>query len=311
MAVPEIRLLQAAIVLAEELNFSRAAERLHIVQPTLSKQISELENQLGLELFERSHQMVELTDAGRQFVEEAREALLHAERAVLSARAAYRGADEVLNVGTSPHTDPYLVSMLLAIHLPLFPDLKVNFWSYHSHELVREILAGNLDLALTTGIPDTPRLSCLTLQGSPLYVAMSEQEPLAGLRELRLEDAQNRNWILFSRHVNPFLEDMIQVRTSEAGVHAASQHHVTTAEEAVPLILAHEGLAFLTRTGAWRIARDGITMRPLSEESLRFTTSLAVRSDSKSRLANEFVKATARKLTNLRKPVQGKLFLSA
>jgi DNA-binding transcriptional LysR family regulator len=91
MALPEIRLMQAAIALAEELNFSRAAERLHVSQPTLSKQIVELESQLGFRLFERNHQIVELMDAGRMFVEEAREAVLHTERAVLSAKAVSTG----------------------------------------------------------------------------------------------------------------------------------------------------------------------------------------------------------------------------
>jgi len=80
MALPEVRLLQAAIAVARDLNFSRAAERLHIGQSTLSKQIYELESQLGFRLFNRNHQTVEVTDAGRAFVEEAREAILHIER---------------------------------------------------------------------------------------------------------------------------------------------------------------------------------------------------------------------------------------
>ncbi len=92
MALPEIRLMQAAIALAEELIFSRAAERLHIGQSTLSKQIVELEAQLGFRLFERNHQNVDLTDAGRAFVEEAREAVFHAERAVISAKAVFNGS---------------------------------------------------------------------------------------------------------------------------------------------------------------------------------------------------------------------------
>jgi DNA-binding transcriptional LysR family regulator len=96
MVLPEIRLLQAAIVLAEELNFSRAAERLCIDQSTLSKRIMELESLVGVRLFQRNHQLVELTEPGRHFVQEARNALLHTERAVLSATAASRGADEVL-----------------------------------------------------------------------------------------------------------------------------------------------------------------------------------------------------------------------
>jgi DNA-binding transcriptional LysR family regulator len=88
MVLPEIRLLQAAIALAEELNFSRAAARLRIEQSTLSKRIVELESQIDLRLFVRNHQTVELTEAGRHFVEDARRAVLYAERAVADARAA-------------------------------------------------------------------------------------------------------------------------------------------------------------------------------------------------------------------------------
>ncbi|MGA2891097.1 MAG: LysR family transcriptional regulator [Terracidiphilus sp.] len=108
MVLPEIRLLQAAIALAEELNYSRAAERLRIEQSTLSKRIVELESQIDLRLFERNHQTVELTDAGRHFVEDARSAVLHAERAVVGARAAFHGADEVLDefrVNVGVHVD--------------------------------------------------------------------------------------------------------------------------------------------------------------------------------------------------------------
>ena len=109
MALPEIRLLQAAIAVARELNFSRAADRLHIGQSTLSKQIYELESQLGFRLFNRNHQTVELTDAGRVFVEEAREA-----SCIRSARcqrnAIFNGADEILNLGKSAYTEPILVS---------------------------------------------------------------------------------------------------------------------------------------------------------------------------------------------------------
>jgi DNA-binding transcriptional LysR family regulator len=311
MVLPEIRLLQAAIVLAEELHFSRAAGRLHIDQSTLSKRIMELESQLGFRLFERNHQTVEITDPGSKFVEEAREAVLHAERAVLSAKAVFRGADEVLNVGKSAYTDPYLVSMILAIRLPLFPGLRIKLWSNYSHELAREVLAGSLHLALITGIPETPKVSCLKLAESSFYIAMPSSDPLAAERELRLRDMQNRNWVLFSRHVGPHLYDMIQHEAQTTGVSASDLHHVSSPEEAVPLILEHDGLAFLNRTGAWRIAQHGITMRPLTEGNLRVITNLAVRADSKSRLVTEFVKATSRKLDSLRRPVQQQLSLTA
>ena len=139
MVLPEIRLLQSAIVLAEELNFSRAAERLRIDQSTLSKRIMELEGLVELRLFERNHQSVQVTEPGRHFDEEARHALLHAERAVLKATAASRGVDDVLNVGKSAYIDPFLVSTILSIQLPLFPGLKIKQWINYSHELAHQV----------------------------------------------------------------------------------------------------------------------------------------------------------------------------
>lgn len=310
MALPEIRLMRAAIALAEELNFSRAAERLHISQPTLSKQIYELEGQLGFRLFERNHQTVELTDAGRMFVEEAREAVLHAERAVLSAKAAFNGADEILNIAKSPYGDPYLVSTLLSIRLPLFPGMRIKFWSNYSNELARQVIAGTLDLALITGVPETPKLTVLQIADDPFYIAMTLDDELTVNRELHLNDMHNRNWILLGRHAGPHLYDAIQLLASDKGVRATDIHHVMSPEEASELIREHNGLAFLPRTSAWRIARDGITMRPLVEDRLRLITNLAARSDSKSRLVNEFVRGTARKLSNVKNVVQRQLPLT-
>ena len=93
VTLPEMRLLITAILLAEELNFSRVAERLHIDQSTVSRRIDELEGELGYLLFNHNHQMVELKEAGRKFVEDARLGVLHIERAAQSGRAANQDAD--------------------------------------------------------------------------------------------------------------------------------------------------------------------------------------------------------------------------
>ena len=310
MELPDIRLFQAAIVLAEELNFSRAAERLRIDQSTLSRRIMELEGMVGLRLFERNHQVVELTEPGRHFVQEARHALLHAERALLSATAASRGADDVLNLGKSAYTDPYLVSTLLSIQLPLFPGLKIKQWSNYSHELAHQVALGKLDVALVTAVPDTPKLNLLMVADAPIYIALSKDSPLKSNKEILLEDLSGHDWILPAPHVNPHLHEMIQSVKSERGIPVPEVHHVMTAEEASELILAHKGAAFLTRGGAWRIARDGVTMRPLAEERLRLVTKLATRADNKSRLVSEFVRAAGRKLSSTRPSQQGRLPLA-
>jgi LysR substrate binding domain len=93
---------------------------------------------------------------------------------------------------------------------------------------------------------------------------MSQDDELGMLREVRMEEMNDRNWILLGRHANAHLYDTIQQVASGQGIHALEILSVTSPEEAAELILEHRGLALLPRTGAWRIARDGITMRPLA-----------------------------------------------
>jgi DNA-binding transcriptional LysR family regulator len=302
MVLPEIRLLQAAIALAEELNFSRAAERLRIEQSTLSKRIVELESQIDLRLFVRNHQAVELTEAGRHFVEDARSAILHAERAVHNARAAQNGADELLHIGRSVYADPYLVTAIQSIQLPLFPGLKVKLWSNFSHELARMVATGNLDLALVVAIPDTSSLSFLSVAESPGYIALPKSDAIAGNAELSLNDLRAHEWILPAPHINPFITEMIQAEASAKNIVAPDSHTFTTAEEASALVLAHKGAAFLTREAAWRISSNEIAVRPLSEEHPKLLTRLAMRADDKKRLTSEFVRAAGRKLVKAQSP---------
>jgi DNA-binding transcriptional LysR family regulator len=304
MVLPDIRLLQAAIALAEELNYSRAAARLHIEQSTLSKRIVELESQIDLRLFERDHQVVKLTEAGRHFVEDARNAVLYAERAVADARAALHGVDEVLHIGRSVYADPYLITAIQSIRLSLFPGLKVKLWSNFSHELARMVATGNLDLALVVAVPETSSLSFLLVAESPGYIALPKSDAKAGSVELRLEDLRAHEWILPAPHINPFITEMIQAEASAKNIVAPDTHTFTTAEEASALVLAHKGAAFLTREAAWRISSNEIAVRPLSEEHPKLVTRLAMRADDKKRLTSEFVRAAGRKLVKTQSPQQ-------
>jgi DNA-binding transcriptional LysR family regulator len=258
----------------------------------------------------RNHQNVEITEAGRRFVEEARHSVLHAERAVLNATAASHGAEEILNVGKSAFTDPFLVTTLQSVRLPLYPGLKVKLWSSYSQELAHKVATGELDMALVTSVPDAPTLSFLTVAETPLYIALSKEDPLADREELCLEDLRSCEWILPASNVNPHVFEMIQRAASKKGIVAADRHYVMTAEEASELVLARKGVAFLPCDAAWRIASEGIAMRPLAEEQLKLVTRLATRSDNKERLVSEYVRAAGRKLSGIALPLQGGLPLA-
>jgi DNA-binding transcriptional LysR family regulator len=294
----DIRLLQAAIAVAEELSFSRAAARLHITQPALSKQIHDLESHLGVPLFERDNQGVELTEACRAFIEEARLSVLHLERAIHTARTISKGAEAILHIGASPFIDPYLLSTLLSIRLPLFPNLRVYRSSNFSPELSRQVMTGELDIALLAGVPPTPRLNFLEIASAPFYVVARESDQLTRNREIRLRDCNERPWFLFGRHLNHPLYETFMSRAKEEGVSPQEVHHVTSAEEAAHFLANQDGIAFLTMNGAWRIARNGLTMRPLIDDVLRIRTMIVTRADDETRLVSEFVRAAARKLQN-------------
>lgn len=311
MALPEMRLFQAAIALAEELNYSRAAVRLNLSQPALSKQIDLLEATLGLKLFERSHHRVSVTDAGQRFVAQARESVHYAERALYEASSALHGVEETLNIGRSCHTDPFLISVLTSIRLPLFPRLNVKLHSNSSPHLASAVRHGELDAAIVTSIPDDPKLSLLALEDHPFYIAFSADDALADLPALRLKELRHRNWVLIGKHFHPHIHGNICREAERQAVFASDIHEVATAEEAAERIRNKNAFAFWNRTGAWLIASDDIAMRPLEEPQLRLTTKLAVRADNSSRLVKEFVKAVGRKLGGFKSPVQGNLLLTS
>jgi DNA-binding transcriptional LysR family regulator len=306
-----LSLLKSAIALAETLSFSRAARMRHISQPTLTKHISALEDWIGISLFDRNRQLVAITDAGRAFIEGARLSVLHLDRAVQSARAVVQNSEAVLNIGRSPYTDPFLISTLRSIQLPLYPSLKVELSSQFSCDLVHELLSGAMDLAITTEPPMSPMFSATKIAQAPFYITMSKDDETAVHEQLSMAALHGKEWVLFERRVHPVLYDAILRVAREKRVAPSQIHHVMTAEEAFPFIADGHCLAFLSKSSALRIARETMTVRPLMEESLLLKTYIAARTDNNSKLVSEFMRTYVRKLSHFNTVKQLPLPMSA
>lgn len=301
----EVRHLHAVIALGEELNFTKAALRLNLTQSALSRQITEIEKQLRFRLFTRDNRRVvrvELTDAGRVFVAEARSSVLHMERAFHLARTAHDGADNVLIIGHSHEADPTWISDLLAVRLPLYPKLAIRLISQFSIELVRSLLAGELNLALVTAPPDDSQIETSPFVLTPLYAALPESHTAAEKEELVLQDLAKDEWILFVRRVHPIIHDAIMDAARREGITPKRAHDIITPQEAVHLVSEHVGVAIITKPTALGFRADGVVVRPLSEVSLCFQTCVIMRKDDDSRLTNEFVRSFLRKYANQRRP---------
>jgi DNA-binding transcriptional LysR family regulator len=304
MTQNETKFMDSALALAETLHFTKAAKRIRISQPQLTKNIQDLEETLGIRLFDRDRKTVTLNDAGRAYVEQARLSIMYAERAFQAAKEAVRDADTVLHVGRSPYTDPFLISTLNSVHLPLYTRLRVELSSKFSCELVDEILAGALDVAIVTEPPDSPLLTMVTVAESPFYIAMSRRDKLAGGPSVTLEALASYCWILFERRLHPPLYDHVLALAQERKVAPQKIRHITAPEEAFPLVEAGACISFVVKAGALLLSRNGVTVRPLVEPELLLRTHLVSRADNESKLVSEFVRAYMRRISPPKKDVQ-------
>jgi len=299
----EIRHLLAVIAVAEELNFRRAADRLHITQPALSKQITDLEAEHQFHLFTRDkRRIVELTDAGRLFVEEARSALSHTERAVHLARAAHNGSDSILTIGRSPYANHDWVTELLAIRLPLYPRLEIRLKTQFAREAVHSVLVGEVNLALVTAPPQDAQLTAVPFAPAPLYAVLPENHPAAHKERLVLQDLAKDEWILFPKRFDPVVFEAIMDAAQCGSIAPKNAHDVIAPQQAVDLVSEHLGVALLTQPSATGFHADGVVVKPLSDTSLCFNTCVILRADNTSRLIEEYVRMFLRRYSSQRLP---------
>lgn len=303
MTTNETKFMDAAVALSEELNFTRAAKRVGISQSAITKIVRELEATLGVTLFERDRRSVRATDACRAYIEQARLSLLYAERAFQVARSVAQGAETILHIGYSPYTDPFLLSLLKSIQLPVFPLLKLHITSQYSFDLVHQVMAGSLDLAIVNEPPESPMLSVLKIEESPFFVGMSVRDKLAKQPSLVPQDLSGRQLVMFDRNIKPLLYDFVMGSFDRSEVRFKQVQQVLTPEEVFPHLVRGERIALLTKNGAVRISREGVTIRPLLAESITLKTYLVSRSDNGSRVMSELVRSFMRRLESLRKPI--------
>jgi DNA-binding transcriptional LysR family regulator len=254
LSPPEVRLQLAAVTLAEELSFTRAAERLKITQPALSKQIVELEGRIGFAVFKRDQKRVQLTDAGQVFVKGCRDALAILEKSVRLARATHDEVQPVVTIGHGPYIDPSLVSALLSIHLPLYPNLRLRMESMFALELAHSLLSAELDLAIIAEPTETPLLTLVPVATVPLYVAMSSDHRAAIQRSVSIDEFGDIGWVMFPRKANPVIYDRVLEASRQAAVSPVELHYYVAPNEAVQLI-SSSGISDI-RVGIGRLSME-------------------------------------------------------
>jgi DNA-binding transcriptional LysR family regulator len=250
------RLLRSFVVLARELHFSRAAERLHMTQPALSQQIRRLELQLGLELFERTRSSVSLSDGGRAILGAARTAVEAAGSVEETAAAVARGERGELRLGFSPGLH-YVAQAVLAEAGRRLPAVRTRARQDSSGALAREVAEGELELAL--GFCAEPRtgIVCERLLVEPAVLAVGTRHRLATRRRpVQLDELRRETFALVDPRDGAGYNRAVAARCREAGFEprvAADPHGPMAWETAVRM----DGCVGLTtRSAAASTARD-------------------------------------------------------
>jgi LysR family transcriptional regulator, benzoate and cis,cis-muconate-responsive activator of ben and cat genes len=198
----DLRLLRYFVAVAEELNFTRAAARLHMAQQPLSAAIRRFEADLGAELFRRTTRQVELTDAGRALLEPARAALLAADDALAAARAAGRGVAGDLRLGLSLGAR-YGLEPLFAALAEQHPALHLHVRHDSAAPLVADLQQGRLDIAVTFAAQIPGDLQHERLVDEPAVLAVAATHPLADRRAVALADLRDETFALDVPGDNP------------------------------------------------------------------------------------------------------------
>jgi DNA-binding transcriptional LysR family regulator len=256
--LPQLRCL---VVLAETLHFGRAAVRLNMTQPPLSRQIALLEASMGVLLFQRDRRTVTLTPAGRYFAEEARAILQRAGEAAEQARLSAEGRHGTLTIGFTQAASYELLPQLIGLHHARYPGVSYVFKELLIDDQLRQLEAGSLDVGIVRPPLDHERLDSLILHRDCFVVALPAGDSLACLEEVPIRALHQRNYIAWSPLAKYFFLILNRL-FHDAGVRPRTVVSMAQPPGILAMVRAGLGLAVVPAAMA-SLGFSGIELRPL------------------------------------------------
>jgi DNA-binding transcriptional LysR family regulator len=284
----ELRHLRYFLAVAEELHFSRAAERMRIAQPALSQQIRKLETAIGVPLFHRTKRVVELTAAGQAMIRPARQALAEAAGAVEAAQRAARGETGHLRIGFIESAAMTLVPEAVRRFSAAHPDVGLSLNELAVDAQVEGLLSGRLDVAILRLPAPTDGLELASIAEEGLVVVLPNSHPLAGRSRISPATLAGEPLVLLARQTVPGLYDQIIALQHEHGAAVVAQE-ATSIQAVLGLVAAGLGVALLPAS-VRSLGRSGVSFSALSP-SPRSEMQLAWRESDRSPLTAAFVDA--------------------
>ena len=286
----ELRRLHYFIAVAETEHFRRAAEDLRIAQPILSRHIKALEDELGIQLFERLPRGVRLTHAGRSFLADARSIVASIGEAQERARRIARGELGTLRI---PFTEAGSWSGVVPDTIRAFrlayPQARLELRALDSMSQQRELQAGNIDAGFMYELGGSlPEIQSHTVQHDVVMLALPATHGLAEKPTIWLRDITDEPFVWNTRSLNPRFDNALMSRCLQQGLVPRIVQEVTNSATVLSLIAVGLGVGFVPGAMRWRL-QQGVILKPVKDLRVPYRTDIAWRQDADSPLLSRFV----------------------
>ncbi len=294
----ELRHLRYFVAVAEELHFGRAAERLFMAQPPLSQQIRQLEQEIGVRLFERTNRRVQLTAAGQVFLAEARTILARVEEAVRKAQRASRGEAGWFGVGFVASVTYDVLPPILRRFRELYPDVELVLLELASGEQGQALRDKRIHLSLAR-LP-TPEAGIVleTLAQDPLLAAFPASHRLATRKAVKLPELAAEPFLLFPPHAESSYAEFVIHLCEQAGFTPRIVQTTGEIQTAISLVAAGIGIT-LVPAAMQNLRREGVVYRPIVQPTPTVDLTMAYRENDPSPILPHFLeiaRTTARRV---------------
>ncbi|MDV7243424.1 MULTISPECIES: LysR substrate-binding domain-containing protein [Rhodococcus] len=255
--------LSCFIAVAEELHFGRAAERLHMTQPPLSRQIQQLESELGVQLIDRTSRSVTLTAAGTAFLPDARRILSLSESAVLTVRRVPAGDLGTVVVGFTGASAHAVLPRLLEAARDTLPDVKIDLREMVTSVQIDALTSGELDLGLIRPILTRPGIDTRPIHHENLVAALPQGHPLAEQDHLTVEDFDDQPVVMYSPVDARYFHELLISTFTIVGASPRYVQYVTQVHTMLVLVRSGLGMALVPES-AQTMHPEGVVFRPVT-----------------------------------------------